>query len=173
MRYLTEKQKRFCDEYLFDLNATRAYMIAYPHVKNEKTAAAAASRLLRNVKVKAYIDEQLEKIHSEKTADAQEVMEYLTSVMRREELETVVVVCKKHKSHYDDNGKKVIDDVEEPISVSIPTKVSDANKAAELIGKRWGIFDKNNVEKDSSGIADFIEAAMPKGDEMKELFNDE
>lgn len=48
---LTEKQKRFCDEYLIDLNATRAYMVAYPNVKKESTAAAAAARLLRNVKV--------------------------------------------------------------------------------------------------------------------------
>ena len=147
MRCLTEKQKRFCDEYLIDLNATRAYMVAYPSVKSEKTAAAAASRLLKDVKVKAYIDVQLEKMHNEKTADAQEVIEYLTSVMRREELETVVVVCKKHKSHYDDNGKKVIDDVEEPVSVPIPTKVSDANKAAEMLGRYYSLFtDRTQVE---------------------------
>ena len=44
-------------------------------------AAAAAARLLRNVKVKNYIAEQMEKIHNEKTADAQEVIEYLTSVL--------------------------------------------------------------------------------------------
>ena len=122
-------------------------MVAYPSVKSEKTAAAAASRLLKDVKVKAYIDVQLEKMHNEKTADAQEVIEYLTSVMRREELETVVVVCKKHKSHYDDNGKKVIDDVEEPVSVPIPTKVSDANKAAEMLGRYYSLFtDRTQVE---------------------------
>ena len=56
---LTEKQKIFCDEYLIDLNATRAYMVAYPNVKKESTAAAAAARLLRNVKVAAYIAERM------------------------------------------------------------------------------------------------------------------
>ncbi len=84
MAKLTEKQKLFVDEYLIDLNATRAYKVAYPHVKSDGAAMSAASRLLRNVKVKDYIDEQLEKISSEKIADAQEVMEYLTKVMRRE-----------------------------------------------------------------------------------------
>ena len=146
VRYLTEKQKRFCDEYLIDCNATQAAIRAG---YSEKTAYSIGVENLKKPELKAYIDEQLEKIHSEKTADAQEVMEYLTSVMRREELETVVVVCKKHKSHYDDNGKKVIDDVEEPVSVPIPTKVSDANKAAELIGKRWGIFNGNQPDGES------------------------
>ena len=53
---MTEKQKRFADEYIIDLNATRAYKVAYPNVKNDETAKAAASRLLTNVNVKAYID---------------------------------------------------------------------------------------------------------------------
>ena len=48
---MTEKQKIFADEYLIDLNATRAYKVAYPKVKKDKTAAQAGSRMLRNVKV--------------------------------------------------------------------------------------------------------------------------
>ena len=47
---MTEKQKIFADEYLIDLNATRAYRVAYPSVKKDETAAAAAARMLRNVK---------------------------------------------------------------------------------------------------------------------------
>lgn len=56
---MTEKQKRFADEYLIDLNATRAYKAAYPNVKKDETAAAAAARMLRNVKVKNYVDERI------------------------------------------------------------------------------------------------------------------
>lgn len=56
---LTPKQKIFVDEYLVDLNATRAYKAAYPNIKKDETAAAAGARLLRNVKVKAYIDERM------------------------------------------------------------------------------------------------------------------
>jgi len=52
---MTEKQKIFADEYLIDLNATRAYKAAYPTVRKAETAAASATRLLRNVKVAEYI----------------------------------------------------------------------------------------------------------------------
>lgn len=147
---LTEKQKLFVDEYLIDLNATRAYKVAYPHVKSDGAAMSAASRLLRNVKVKAYIDEQLEKISSEKIADAQEVMEYLTKVMRREMKESVVVTLTKEHSEYVDTGdgkpRKQTVKEEVPQIVEIPAKLSDANKAAELLGKRYALFtDKAEV----------------------------
>lgn len=56
---LTPKQKVFADEYLIDLNATRAYKVAYPNVKKDEVAAAAATRLLRNVKVAAYTRERM------------------------------------------------------------------------------------------------------------------
>ena len=81
---MTEKQKRFCDEYLIDLNGTRAYKAAYPSVKDDDVGARSASRMLKNVKVRAYLDERLEQLHSERTADAQEVVEFLTTVMRDE-----------------------------------------------------------------------------------------
>ena len=62
MAKLTEKQKRFVNEYLVDLNATRAYKVAYPSYKKEETINAAASRMLRNVKVKEYIDKRMRRI---------------------------------------------------------------------------------------------------------------
>lgn len=62
MAKLTDKQMIFANEYLIDLNATRAYKKAYPNVKKDSVAASAAVRMLRNVKVKNYIDEQLKKI---------------------------------------------------------------------------------------------------------------
>lgn len=57
---LTKCRKRFADEYLIDLNGTRAYKAAYPHVKNDETAAASATRLLRDVKVQEYIDKRMQ-----------------------------------------------------------------------------------------------------------------
>ena len=54
---LTEKQERFCEEYLIDLNAKRAYMVAYPSVKKEKTAASAAARMLKNVNIQKFLQE--------------------------------------------------------------------------------------------------------------------
>jgi phage terminase small subunit len=151
---LTEKQKRFADEYLIDLNATRAYKAAYPNVKKDETARVNGSRTLTNANVKKYIDKKLEEIKSEKTADAQEVMEYLTSVMRREKNEFIVVTCKERVSDYDKNGKKRIIDKEIPEVVEIPAKLSDANKAAELLGKRYRLF-VDRVEADVNQVVVF------------------
>ena len=89
---LTDKQKKFIEEYLIDMNGTRAYRAAYPTVKNDETAGAAACRLLKNVKIKQAIEPILENMSSDRMATATEVMEYLTSVMRGESTAEVVVV---------------------------------------------------------------------------------
>lgn len=81
MDKLTEKQKRFACEYLIDQNATQSAIRAG---YSQKTATEQGARLLTNVKVKAYIDEQLKKIESEKIAKAEEVIQYLTKVLRGE-----------------------------------------------------------------------------------------
>ena len=91
---MTNKQRMFADEYLVNgLNATQAYKAVYKNVKKDETARAAGSRLLANVNVKAYVDEQLEKIHDEKTADLKEVLEFHTSVLRgEEETEALMII---------------------------------------------------------------------------------
>lgn len=131
---MTEKQKLFADEYLIDLNATRAYLAAYPNVKNKEVARRAGSRLLTFVDVQAYIDERLDKIHNEKTADAQEVIEYLTSVLRGESMSDEIVV--------EGTGEGCSE-------ARIVRKAPNENnklKAAELLGKRYGLFtDKQQV----------------------------
>lgn len=78
------KHQVFADEWLIDMNGTRAYKVAYPNIKKDTTARVNASRLLTDANVKQYIDEQLEKMQNERVADAQEVLEYLTSTMRGE-----------------------------------------------------------------------------------------
>ena len=137
---MTRKQKIFADEYLIDLNATRAYKVAYPSVKNDATAAAASARLLRNVKVREYIEKRLAEKEDALIAKQDEVLQTLTRVLRRQEPDTVVVTCKERRSGYDENGKKVIVEKEVPQLVQVPTRVSDLNKAAELLGKRYGLY---------------------------------
>ena len=56
---MTDRQVIFANEYLIDLNGTRAYKEAYPHVKNDNTAAAAAARLMNVPEIKEYIDERI------------------------------------------------------------------------------------------------------------------
>ena len=90
MNTVTDKQKRFCDEYLIDCNATQAAIRAG---YSPKTAYSIGEENLKKPELKTYIDERLEQLHSEKTADAQEVLEYLTSVMRGEHKEQTLALC--------------------------------------------------------------------------------
>ena len=48
---MTEKQKMFCDEYLIDLNGTRAYKAVYKNIKSDNSAPARASKLLMMTKI--------------------------------------------------------------------------------------------------------------------------
>lgn len=125
---LTPKQQRFCDEYLIDMNATQAAIRA-GYSKN--TATAQGARLLTKVNVKAYIDEEIARIHSENIADATEVMEYLTSVLRG--------YSEAHVLARDDVGAERV--------ITKPPDEKERLKAAELIGKRYSLFtDKVDVD---------------------------
>ena len=127
---MTDKQQIFADEYLKDLNGTRAYKVAYPSVKKDETSRANASRLLTNANVKKYIDEQLEKMHNDRTADAQEVLEYLTAVMRGEHQEQTLIG--------EGMGEQSIKNID--------VGAKDRLKAAELLGKRHALFtDKTEM----------------------------
>lgn len=124
---MTAKQNRFCNEYLIDCNATQAAIRAG---YSAKTAYSVGQRMLKNVEVKKYIDERFEKLKNDNIADTQEIMEYLTSVMRGEQKEQVPLM------YYD---KQILEEK----SASIKERL----KAAELLGKRYGLFtDKLEVE---------------------------
>lgn len=134
---MTEKQKMFADEYLIDLNATRAYRAVYKNIKNDGVARRNGSRLLTNADIKTYIDERLAEIHDEKTADAKEVMEYLTSVMRGESTSEEIVV------------EGIGDGMSEARTMEKKPSERDRLKAAELLGKRYGLYtDKIETDVD-------------------------
>lgn len=147
MSNLTEKRKRFADEWLIDANATRAYKTAYPNVKKDSTAAQAGSRLLKDVKVRAYVAERSEEIRTAKTADAQEVREYLTAVMRGQKTEQTLQLI--------GGGEQTIADIE--------ISARDRNKAAELLGKMYMLFTDNM--KVTHGIEDLTPLAELLADE--------
>jgi phage terminase small subunit len=121
---MTERQKIFADHYIISLNATESYKKAYPKIKNIKTAEVNGSKLLRNTKVKAYIDERLEKLKSERVADQQEVLEFLTSVMRGEVTEPLLVL--------DGEGTQKV--------VQAKPSVATRRASAVDLGKRYGLF---------------------------------
>lgn len=118
---MTDKQKKFCDEYIISINATDAAIKAG---YSPKTAYSQGQRMLKNVEVKTYIDNKLSEIHSSAVADAKEVMEYLTSVMRGKSSSSVLALC-------GDGCQGVI---------TKPPDEKERIKAAELIGKRYGLF---------------------------------
>ena len=78
---LTDKQKRFCDEYLIDCNATQAAIRAG---YSERTAYRTGCDLLKKHHVRARIDERMAEKESELIATQDEVLRYLTSVLRGE-----------------------------------------------------------------------------------------
>ena len=131
---MTEKQKLFCDEYLIDLNGTRAYRTVYKTIKNDNVAGVRANKLLKQKDISEYINKRLEEIHNENTANIQEVMEYLTSVMRGTSKANVLALA-------GDGYQEVI---------AKPPDEKERLKAAELLGKRFGMF-KDNVDITSNG----------------------
>lgn len=137
MAKLTAKQKRFCDEYLIDLNATQAAIRAG---YSKKTANEQGAQNLSKLSIQEYIRERMKQKEDELIAKQDEVLQTLTRILRRNEKEVVVVTCKERKSGYDEKGKKVITEKEVPKLVEIPTQVKDVNKAAELLGKRYGLY---------------------------------
>ena len=115
---LSDQQKRFCDEYLICLNATQSALRA----GYSQSTARYASKWINenenpqkptnknkskfNPEMRKYIDERLAEKEKELIADQDEVMRYLTSVMRREKKDSVVVTLTRERSTYvpDENG---------------------------------------------------------------------
>lgn len=129
---MNAKQKKFCDEYLVDCNAAQAAIRAG---YSPKTAKQIGQENLTKPDLRAYIDEQLLRLHNDRTADAAEVMEYLTAVMRGESTAHVVVV------------EGIGEGCSEAKVIDKPPDEKERLKAAELLGKRFGLF-KENVSLD-------------------------
>ena len=114
---LTAKQRKFCDEYIKSGNATEAYFKAGYQIKSNEAARANASRMLTKANIKEYIETRLKQLESKKLAGAREVLEYLTSVMRGEQTESVATA----KGIYD----------------NVPVSAKDRISAAKELLKRY------------------------------------
>lgn len=162
---MTDKQKLFCDEYLIDLNATRAYKEVYKSCKKDETVNASASRLLRNVKVQAYITERMK---------AREQRTQITQDMVIEELAKIAFFNIKDIFNNDGTLKSIkeIDDksagaissvkilqkagsmkiemggdipLQHIAEQTVEIKLNDKKGALELIGKHLGMFKETNM----------------------------
>ena len=135
---LNIQEQLFATEYI--ANKGNAYQAAIKAGYKDKTAKNAYEWLLETLtnptskrhlpykpELAAKIKAELEQIHSEKTANAQEVIEYLTSVMRGEHTEQVL--------RFNGDGIQTIDDIE--------VSEKERLKAAEILAKVWGIVNNN------------------------------
>lgn len=113
---MSNKQKAFCDYYIATMNASEA---ARKAGYAEKSARMIGSENLTKPYIKEYIELRLAEMEASRVADATEVLQYLTRVMRGEE-----------KDQFD-----------------LDPSLQDRTKAAELLGKRYRLFvDKQEVD---------------------------
>lgn len=131
---LTLKQQRFADEYIISGNATQSAIKAG---YSEKYAATNTDKLLKNTNIKSYIDERLKELDDKAIAKQDEVLRYLTSVMRGESRSALVVI----------EGEG--DGVSSARLINKPPEEKEKIKAAELLGKRYKLFtDKVELDAD-------------------------
>lgn len=144
---LTDRQRRFCDEYLVDLNATRAYMAAYPSVKKETTARANSSRMLTNANVQKYLEE-MKKERQERTQIRQDdVLRELASIAFVDV--TDIVSVKNGRVHIADTDslppekRKIIAGLKEG-QYGLEIKFYDRLRALEMLCRHLGMFEQKD-----------------------------
>lgn len=118
---LTEKQKRFADYYIELGNATEA---ARKAGYSSKTAKSIGQENLTKPDIKSYIKERLDEKDAERIASQDEILEFLTAVMRGEKTEQIPVGLGKGAQQLEDKDPYLKDRV----------------KAAELLGKRHSMW---------------------------------
>ena len=181
---MTDAQKRFCDEYLIDLNATRAYKVAYPNCKKDDTAKSAGSRLLTNVNLQNYISEKMEEREKRTEVTQDMVIKELAKIafldIRKLYTENGQL---KNVADIDDDTAGAISSLEtleeydgygddrEKIGDTQKVKLLDKTKALELLGRHLGIFnDKLDVnvkekEEKKNAISDILNQMHDVDDE--------
>ena len=156
MNALKGRKLAFVDEWMIDQNGTAAAIRAG---YSKKTAAEQASRLLnKDEAVKAEIARRIQQRHKEKTAQADEVIEFYTAVMRGE---------------ISDNIALSIGKGEQKLKKMTPL-IKDRLKAAEQLGKLYGLDKgRSKEEEQEDSVKSFLDAVAPTDEMMAEVFGDE
>lgn len=131
---MKDRQRRFADEYLIDLNAEAAAVRAG---YSPRYARGNAYKLVAKSGIKEYIEKRMAEKESELIADQNEVLRYLTAVMRGESTSEEIIV------------EGIGDGRSKARKLKKTPSEKDRLKAAELIGKRYGLFtDKIETDVD-------------------------
>ena len=138
---MKDRQRRFADEYLIDLNAEAAAVRAG---YSPRYARGNAYKLVARSGIKEYIEKRMAEKESELIADQNEVLRYLTAVMRGESTSEEIIV------------EGIGDGRSKARKLEKTPSEKDRLKAAELIGKRYGLFtDKTDVDMDLNITIDY------------------
>ena len=151
---MTNSQKRFCDEYLIDFNATRAYKAAYKSCRKDETAYVNGSKLLRNTKVQEYIAEKQQEMQERNKITQDTIIQELAKIalFNIKDIYNEDGTLKK-VTELDDDTAKAISGVKILQKAGamkiILSKTNDKTKALELLGKHLGMFKENvNLTQD-------------------------
>ena len=127
---LTPKQEKFCQEMSKLGNQYQAYCNSF-NAKGMKRATIdrKANELMKNGKITARLKELAEETKSKNTAEAQEIQEYLTQVIRGQIDEDCIVV--ESIGDYQSRARNVKKQV----------TPKDRIKACETLAKMRGYFD--------------------------------
>lgn len=157
MTSLSNQQMLFCQKYVeLGMNGTQAYLSVYKNCKKEETAMTNASRLLRNAKVKEYIEELQSKVEEKAIVSIEDIVKELTAIafadrtkISKMEKRTLELESGKEIDYedvvfaltdtLDDNTKKVIAGYKKGKN-GISVETYDKLKALELLGKYFGMF---------------------------------
>lgn len=155
MSKLTIKQKRFADEYIRSGNATQSAINAG---YSKKTAGVMGAENLTKPNIKFYIDQRMQDLEDQAIAKQEEVLKYLTSVMRGEHKEETLKGIGE--------GAQTIDDID--------VSAKDRLKAAELLGKRYSLWtDKKEVKATFEGVSKLDKIIEQLTDDDEEITEDD
>lgn len=161
---MTEKQKIFADEYLIDLNATRAYRAAYPNCKKDSSADAAARKLLGNTRIQTYITERMEERQKRTEITQDMVLQELAAIAFARATDYVSVmdgmVQVKDTDQLSDSQIAAIAGIKETQN-GIEVKLGSKEKTLELLGMHLGMW---NYKLDVAGDMD-MKIVVDYGDE--------
>lgn len=159
---MTDKQILFCNEYIKDFNATRAYKEVYPSCKKDSTANVNGSKLLRNTKVQEYIAELKEDLKAQGKITQEMIIQELAKIGFSDIRKLYTEYGRlKNIQDIDDSTAAAISSVEsfeeyegrgddrEYIGDTKKIKMYSKEKALELLGKQIGMFkDKVEINQD-------------------------
>lgn len=150
MAKLTDKQQRFVEEYLIDLNATQAAIRAGYNVSKRKSASEIGAQLLKNTQV----SEEIEKAIAERSrrtgitqdrvlnelakiafANAKDILDFKTATVKEDASEEDLACIQAVKVKRQTSAKGTLEERQ--------VTLYDKKAALELLGKHLGLFKDN------------------------------